>query len=78
MTPLIWIILFMLVPAVFPDSVLNHLASKFPLSLLQPNAREPRARRLMRFVGGILLFGGTVGLLGGIVATAAWFLQSHL
>ena len=76
MNPLTWIILFMLMPVAFPDSVINWIKGKFPLNLLQPNPMEPRSRNFMRFVGGILLFGSIMGLLGGSVATAAWFLQS--
>jgi len=78
MTPWTWIILFMLVPVAFPDSVINSIRGQFPLNLLQPNPTEPRARSFIRFVGGILLFGGIMGLLGGTLATAVWGLQSQL
>ena len=78
MAPLIWIILFMLVPVAFPSSVIHSLRRKWPLSLMQGNSGQPRALAFARIIGGSLLFGSVLGLFGGCVATAAWLLQSHL
>jgi len=78
MTPLIWIILFMIVPLSFPDSVIHFLRRKWPLNVMQGNPGEPRARGFARILGGSLVFGSVLGLLGGCVATATWLLQSHV
>ena len=78
MIPLIWIVLFMLLPVAFPDSLINFLGSRFPLNVMRGNPGEPRAQCFLRIIGGSILFGVVLGLLGGCVAIAEWLLQPQL
>jgi hypothetical protein len=78
MTPLLWIVSFMLVPLAFPDSVIQFLKRKWPLNVMEGNQGESRTRGFVRVIGGSLLFGSLLGLLGGCVATVAVLLQHHL
>jgi hypothetical protein len=78
MTPVIWIILFMLVPVAFPDSLTNFVRSRFHLNVMRGTPGEPCVRGFLRIIGGSMLFGVVVGLFGGCVAMAVWLLHSHL
>jgi hypothetical protein len=78
MTPLTWLILFMLAPVAFPSSVIHLLRRRWPFNVTQGEPGEPRARVFARIIGGSLVFGSVFGLFAGCVATAAWLLQSHV
>jgi hypothetical protein len=78
LTPLVWSILFMVVPLAFPGSFIHFLRRRWPLNVMQGNPGESRARGFARILSGSLLFGSVVGLLGGCVANAVWLLQFHL
>ena len=76
MAPLVWFILFMVMPLAFPTSLLRLLSSRFPLNLMQGNSGEVRPKLFLRIVFSSLLFGGMLGLLAGCAALTAWLLSS--
>jgi hypothetical protein len=71
MTPLVWIILFMLAPLAFPGSVIHFLRRRWPLNVMQANPGESRARGFARILTGSLLFGSVV-----VCSAGAWQMRS--
>ena len=75
MTPLVWFILFMVMPTAFPASLLRLLSSRFPLNLMQGNPSEGHPKFFLRIILSSLLFGAILGLLAGCAAMSAWLLN---